>query len=65
MQWPLHRIRGRRIVNARKSREGPFACVTEAIVNGLDDLFDEREGRIVRVPDRLFEGEEPVLHMMG
>jgi hypothetical protein len=25
----------------------------------------EREGRIERVPDRLFEGEEPVLHLMG
>src|SRR5881394_2885142 len=32
------------------------------MVNGPDDVFVEREGRIERVPDRLFEGEEPVLH---
>jgi pilus assembly protein CpaF len=39
--------------------------VTEVMVNGPDDVFVEREGRIERVPDRLFEGEEPVLHLMG
>src|SRR5436190_2818674 len=39
--------------------------VTEVMVNGPDDVFVEREGRLERVPDRLFEGEEPVLHLMG
>ncbi len=34
------------------------------MVNGPDDVFVEREGRIERVPDRLFEGEEPVLHLI-
>jgi pilus assembly protein CpaF len=38
--------------------------VTEVMVNGPDDVFVEREGRIERVPDRLFEGEEPVLHLI-
>jgi pilus assembly protein CpaF len=37
--------------------------MTEVMVNGPDDVFVEREGRIERVPDRLFEGE--VLHLMG
>ena len=39
--------------------------VTEVMVNGPDDVFVEREGRIERVRDRLFEGEEPVMHLMG
>jgi hypothetical protein len=43
-----HRIRGRRIVNARKSREGPFACVTEVMLTGPDDVFVEGEGRLAR-----------------
>ena len=38
--------------------------VTEVMVNGPDDVFVEREGRLDRVPDRLFEGEEPVLHLI-
>jgi hypothetical protein len=38
--------------------------VTEVMVNGPVDVFVEREGRIERVPDRLFEGEEPVLHLI-
>src|SRR6058998_1826072 len=38
--------------------------VTEVMVNGPDDVFVEREGRIERVPDRLFEGEEPVQHLI-
>ena len=38
--------------------------VTEVMVNGPDDVFVEREGRIERVPDRLFEGEELVLHLI-
>jgi pilus assembly protein CpaF len=38
--------------------------VTEVMVNGPDDVFVEREGRIERVPDRLFEGEESVLHLI-
>ncbi len=39
--------------------------VTEVMVNGPDDVFVEREGRIERVADRLFEGEESVRHLMG
>jgi pilus assembly protein CpaF len=38
--------------------------VTEVMVNGPDDVFVEREGRIERVSDRLFEGEEPILHLI-
>jgi pilus assembly protein CpaF len=38
--------------------------VTEVMVNGPDDVFVEREGRIERVSDRLFEGEESVLHLI-
>jgi pilus assembly protein CpaF len=38
--------------------------VTEVMVNGPDDVFVEREGRLERVQDRLFEGEEPVLHLI-
>jgi pilus assembly protein CpaF len=38
--------------------------VTEVMVNGPDDVFVEREGRIERVADRLFEGEESVLHLI-
>jgi pilus assembly protein CpaF len=38
--------------------------VTEVMVNGPDDVFVEREGRLERVPDRLFEGEEPVMHLI-
>jgi hypothetical protein len=34
-------------------------------VNGPDDVFVERKGRIERVEERLFEGEEAVLHVMG
>src|SRR3954454_5505430 len=46
-------------------REGSFPNITEVMVNGPDDVFVEREGRIERVRDRLFEGEEPVMHLMG
>jgi len=38
--------------------------VTEVMVNGPDDVFVEREGHLERVHDRLFEGEEPVLHLI-
>jgi pilus assembly protein CpaF len=38
--------------------------VTEVMVNGPDDVFVERKGRIERVPGRLFEGEESVLHLI-
>lgn len=38
--------------------------VTEVMVNGPDDVFVEREGRIERVRDRLFEGEESVVHLI-
>jgi pilus assembly protein CpaF len=38
--------------------------VTEVMVNGPDDVYVEREGRIERVADGLFEGEEAVLHLI-
>jgi len=38
--------------------------VTEVMVNGPDDVFVEREGRIERVEERLFEGEESVHHLI-
>jgi pilus assembly protein CpaF len=38
--------------------------VTEVMVNGPDDVYVERKGRIERVVDRLFEGEEAVLHLI-
>ena len=38
--------------------------VTEVMVNGADDVYVERKGRIERVADRLFEGEEAVLHVI-
>ena len=38
--------------------------VTEVMVNGPDDVFVEREGRIERVRERLFEGEEPIMHLI-
>jgi len=39
--------------------------VTEVMVNGPDDVYVERKGRIERVDDGLFEGEEAVLHLTG
>jgi pilus assembly protein CpaF len=38
--------------------------VTEVMVNGADDVYVERKGRIERVRDGLFEGEEAVLHVI-
>jgi pilus assembly protein CpaF len=38
--------------------------VTEVMVNGPDDVYVEREGRIERAPDGLFEGEESVQHLI-
>ncbi len=38
--------------------------VTEVMVNGADDVYVERRGRLERVPDGLFEGEEAVLHVI-
>ncbi len=38
--------------------------VTEVMVNGPDDVYVERKGRIERVPGGLFEGEEAVLHVI-
>jgi pilus assembly protein CpaF len=38
--------------------------VTEVMVNGADDVYVEREGRIERAPEGLFEGEESVLHLI-
>ena len=39
--------------------------VTEVMVNGADDVYVERKGRIERVADGLFEGEEAVLHVIS
>ena len=33
-------------------------------MNEPDDVFVQREGRIEHVRDRLFEGEEPVMHVI-
>jgi pilus assembly protein CpaF len=38
--------------------------VSEVMVNGPDDVYVERKGRIERVADRLFEGEEAVFHLI-
>jgi pilus assembly protein CpaF len=38
--------------------------VTEVMVNGSDDVYVERKGRIEKVADRLFEGEEAVFHLI-
>jgi len=38
--------------------------MTEVTVNGLDDVDVEREGRTERVQERLFEGKEPILHLI-
>ena len=38
--------------------------VTEVMVNVPDDVYVERKGRIERVTDRLFEGEESVHHLI-
>jgi pilus assembly protein CpaF len=38
--------------------------VSEVMVNGADDVYVERKGRIERVPGLLFEGEEQVLHLI-
>jgi hypothetical protein len=35
------------------------------MVNGPDDVYVERGGRIERALDGLFEGEEAVVHLMG
>jgi type IV secretory pathway ATPase VirB11/archaellum biosynthesis ATPase len=34
------------------------------MVNGPADVYVERKGRLERAPDRLFEGEETVLHVI-
>ncbi|MFN2590231.1 MAG: CpaF family protein [Actinomycetota bacterium] len=38
--------------------------VSEVMVNGADDVFVERKGRVERVRGLLFEGEEQVLHLI-
>jgi len=38
--------------------------VSEVMVNGADDVYVERKGRIEKVEGRLFEGEEQVLHLI-
>ncbi|HJP65453.1 MAG TPA: CpaF family protein [Actinomycetota bacterium] len=38
--------------------------VSEVMVNGADDVYVERKGRVERVEGLLFEGEEQVLHLI-
>jgi len=38
--------------------------VSEVMVNGPGDVYVERKGRLERVPDVLFEGEEDVMHVI-
>jgi pilus assembly protein CpaF len=38
--------------------------VSEVMVNGADDVYVERKGRIEKVEGLLFEGEEQVLHLI-
>ena len=38
--------------------------VSEVMVNGADDVYVERKGRIERVEDLFFEGEEQVFHLI-
>jgi pilus assembly protein CpaF len=38
--------------------------VNEVMVNGADDVYVERGGRVERVDGRLFEGEEQVFHLI-
>jgi pilus assembly protein CpaF len=38
--------------------------VSEVMVNGPDDVYVERRGRLERLPDGLFEGEEAVRHVI-
>jgi len=38
--------------------------VSEVMVNGADDVYVERKGRLERVAHSLFEGEEAVLHVI-
>ena len=38
--------------------------VSEVMVNGPGDVYVERRGRLERVPDGLFEGEESVMHVI-
>jgi Flp pilus assembly CpaF family ATPase len=44
--------------------QGRDVAATEVMVNGPDDVYVERKGRIERVADRLFEGEESVHHLI-
>src|SRR5881296_2328340 len=38
--------------------------MTQVQVNGPDDVYVERKGRLEKVTDGLFEGEEAVLHVI-
>src|SRR5438067_10861407 len=38
--------------------------VSEVMVNGADDVYVERRGRLEKVESGLFEGEEAVLHVI-
>jgi pilus assembly protein CpaF len=43
---------------------GSGSTVSEVMVNGPDDVYVERKGRLEKVTDGLFEGEEAVLHVI-
>ena len=47
------------------TQEGLLAQLSEVMVNGPDDVYVERKGRLEKVTDGLFEGEEAVLEVMG
>ena len=38
--------------------------VSEVMVNGADDVYVERKGRLERVTERVFEGEDAVRHLI-
>jgi hypothetical protein len=59
LAWP--RLGNVRFPGFPSAAEGPFTHVTEVMVNGADDVFVERKGRLERAPDGLFEGQEAVL----
>jgi pilus assembly protein CpaF len=62
----VRRQRGAEEVRAGLSadHEVPRRVMTEVSVNGPDDVYVERKGRIERAPEGLFEGEEAVLHLI-
>ena len=57
-------FRGEKGPSHECQRQGSLAPMTEVMVNGPDDVYVERGGRIERAPDGLFEGEESVRHLI-